>query len=103
MKDEYDFSKAQRGRFFREAAVLAPPVHLDPEVLAFLSDNHIDPDIAMFDKFASVCRRQAFIDFERKPLIIIQETFDRLLHKRLRRAALLRRHTRQFSLLFRCQ
>ncbi len=37
MKDEYDFSKAERGRFIREAAVLAPPVHLDPEVLAFLS------------------------------------------------------------------
>jgi hypothetical protein len=37
MKDEYDFSKAQRGRFYRPGAVLAPPVHLEPEVLAFLS------------------------------------------------------------------
>jgi len=37
MKDEYDFSKAERGRFFRPDAVLAPPVHLDPEVLAFLA------------------------------------------------------------------
>ena len=37
MKDEYDFSKAQRGRFFRQGAVLAPAVHLDPEVLAFLT------------------------------------------------------------------
>jgi hypothetical protein len=37
MKDEYDFSKAQRGRFFRRDAVLTPPVHLDPEVLAFLT------------------------------------------------------------------
>jgi hypothetical protein len=37
MKDEYDFSNAERGRFFRQGAVLAPPVHLDPEVLAFLS------------------------------------------------------------------
>jgi hypothetical protein len=37
MKDEYDFSNAKRGRFFRQGAVLAPPVHLDPEVLAFLS------------------------------------------------------------------
>src|ERR1700730_16231978 len=56
-------------------------------------------DIAMFDKFAPVCRRQALIDFARKPLVIIQEAFDRLLHKRFRRAALLRRHARQFSLL----
>jgi len=37
MKDEYDFSKAERGRFFRRDAVLAPPVHLDPEVLSFLT------------------------------------------------------------------
>jgi hypothetical protein len=37
MKDEYDFSKAPRGRFYRENAVLAPPVHLDAEVLAFLT------------------------------------------------------------------
>jgi hypothetical protein len=37
MKDEYDFSKAERGRFYRPDAVLVPPVHLDPEVLAFLT------------------------------------------------------------------
>ncbi len=37
MKNEYDFSKAERGRFFRPDAILAPPVHLDPEVLAFLT------------------------------------------------------------------
>jgi hypothetical protein len=37
MKDEYDFSNAERGRFYRPGAILAPPVHLDPEVLAFLS------------------------------------------------------------------
>jgi hypothetical protein len=36
MKDEYDFSKAERGRFFRQDAIPSPPVHLDPEVLAFL-------------------------------------------------------------------
>jgi len=39
MKDEYDFSKAERGRFYRKDAVLAPPVHLDPEVLAFLTSR----------------------------------------------------------------
>ena len=37
MKDEYDFSKAERGRFYRPSAVLNPPVHLKPEVLAFLT------------------------------------------------------------------
>jgi predicted HicB family RNase H-like nuclease len=37
MKDEYDFSQAERGRFYRKDAALVPPVHLDPEVLTFLT------------------------------------------------------------------
>ena len=36
---EYDFSNAERGRFHRQGAVLAAPVHLDPEVLAILSEH----------------------------------------------------------------
>jgi hypothetical protein len=37
MKDEYDFSKGERGKFYRPDAVLNPPVHIDPEVRAFLT------------------------------------------------------------------
>jgi hypothetical protein len=37
MKDEYDFSKTDRGRFYRKDTTLVPPVHLDPDVLAFLT------------------------------------------------------------------
>ncbi len=37
MKNRYDFSNAERGRFFREGARLVPPVHLEPEVLDYLS------------------------------------------------------------------
>jgi hypothetical protein len=37
MRDEYDFSKGERGKFHRPDAVLAPPIHLDPAVLAFLT------------------------------------------------------------------
>jgi hypothetical protein len=36
MKDEYDFSNAERGKFYRPDAQLVPPVHLDPEVLNYL-------------------------------------------------------------------
>jgi hypothetical protein len=36
MAEEYDFSKGERGKFHRPGAVLSPPVHLEPEVLAFL-------------------------------------------------------------------
>jgi hypothetical protein len=39
MKAEYDFTGAERGKFFRENAVLVPPVHLEPEVLAYLQDR----------------------------------------------------------------
>ena len=34
MKDEYDFSRAERGRFYRKNAVLMMPVHLDPVLAA---------------------------------------------------------------------
>jgi uncharacterized DUF497 family protein len=37
MRDEYDFSKGERGKFHRPDAVLTPPVHLDPAVLTFLT------------------------------------------------------------------
>ena len=36
MKDEYDFSKGQRGKFHREGLELIPPVHLEPDVLKYL-------------------------------------------------------------------
>jgi len=37
MKDEYDFSKGERGKFYREGAELVPPVHLEPDILRYLS------------------------------------------------------------------
>jgi len=36
MKDEYDFSKGVRGKFFRPNLRLIPPLRLEPEVLDFL-------------------------------------------------------------------
>ncbi len=37
MKKEYDFSKAERGKFYRSGARLNLPVYLDPEVQARLT------------------------------------------------------------------
>lgn len=37
MKDAYDFSKAERGKFFRKNAALNIPVYLEPELRRFLS------------------------------------------------------------------
>jgi hypothetical protein len=39
MKDEYDFSTAERGKFYRKGARLIPPVHLDPDVLDYLTER----------------------------------------------------------------
>jgi hypothetical protein len=39
LKDEYDFKGAERGKFYREDAVLIPPVTLDPAVLEFLLER----------------------------------------------------------------
>ena len=39
MKDEYDFSGATRGKFARADAQLIPPIHLDADVLAYLTDR----------------------------------------------------------------
>lgn len=36
MKKEYDFSKAERGRFYRRGAIFNLPVYLDKENRAFV-------------------------------------------------------------------
>lgn len=36
MKEEYDFSKGERGKFFRPDAELNTPVYLDADVASFL-------------------------------------------------------------------
>ena len=37
MKDEYDFSNSQRGKFYKPDLRLIPPVRLEPQVLDFLA------------------------------------------------------------------
>ncbi len=37
MREEYDFSKAEQGKFFSADAELVPLIHLEPEVLSYLS------------------------------------------------------------------
>jgi hypothetical protein len=37
MKDEYDFSRGRRGKYFYEGAAVVPPVRLDSDVLSYLS------------------------------------------------------------------
>lgn len=39
MKQEYDFSKAERGKFYRPNAKLNLPVYLDDDVRNYLADK----------------------------------------------------------------
>jgi len=39
MKPEYDFSQAERGKFFRKDAVLDLPVYLDADVRDWLTER----------------------------------------------------------------
>jgi len=39
MKSEYDFSKAERGKFFRKDAVLDLPVYLEAGVRDYLTER----------------------------------------------------------------
>ncbi|MCU7951915.1 MAG: hypothetical protein KZQ64_00645 [gamma proteobacterium symbiont of Bathyaustriella thionipta] len=39
MKQEYDFSKAERGKFYRPDAQMNLPVYLDDEVKSYLSER----------------------------------------------------------------
>ncbi len=39
MKEEYDFSKGERGRFYRDGATINIPVYLDQDVKHFLTDK----------------------------------------------------------------
>ena len=39
MKEEYDFTKGERGKFYRPNAILNLPVYLDPDVLDYFSSK----------------------------------------------------------------
>jgi hypothetical protein len=39
MKDEYDFSKGERGKFYRPGVKLQLPVYLDDEVRTYLQER----------------------------------------------------------------
>ena len=42
MRDEYNFTEGQRGKFYREGVRLVPPVHLEPDVLVYLAERAKD-------------------------------------------------------------
>ncbi len=49
MKDEYDFSKGERGKFYNPDAVFSFPVYLEPDVDSFLSTLADEKDTSVED------------------------------------------------------
>jgi len=49
MKAEYDFSKAERGKFYHPDAVFSLPVYLEPDVDEFLSKLAEQKDLDVQD------------------------------------------------------
>ena len=49
MKSEYDFSKGERGRFYKPDAVFSFPVYLEPDVDSFLSTLADEKDTSVQD------------------------------------------------------
>jgi hypothetical protein len=57
MKDEYDFSKGERGKFYRPDARFNIPVYLDEEVLAYLSEKAISKGAEVSQLVNEILRR----------------------------------------------
>lgn len=49
MKARYDFSKAERGKFYHPNAVFIFPVYLEPDVNEFLNDVATKKNVDMQD------------------------------------------------------
>jgi hypothetical protein len=57
MKDEYDFSAGERGKFYRPDAELVAPVYLQSDVLSYLSDRAEAKGVEVDDLVNDLLRR----------------------------------------------
>lgn len=57
MKREYDFSKGERGKFYRPDARFNTPIYLDEEVLAYLSEKARSKGVEVGQLINEILRR----------------------------------------------
>ncbi len=57
MKDEYDFSVAERGKFFRHDNQPVPPIHLDADILEYLMSRAQARGASLSDLVNSLLRK----------------------------------------------
>jgi hypothetical protein len=63
MKDEYDFSNAERGKFYSPGAKFHTPVYLDDDVFRYFSDRADTKGVAVEDLINQMLRSDmALID-----------------------------------------
>jgi hypothetical protein len=58
MKPEYDFSKCERGKFFRPNAELRLPIYLNAEVQAYLAERAAQKGIPLGEMVNALLKQE---------------------------------------------
>ncbi len=58
MKSEYDFSKGERGKFFRPDAELRLPIYLDADVQRYLAERAADKGVPLGEMVNELLKRE---------------------------------------------
>ena len=58
MKPEYDFSKGERGKFFRPDAELRWPIYLNADIQAYLAERAARKGIPLGDMVNALLKQQ---------------------------------------------
>jgi len=58
MKSEYDFSKGERGKFFRQDAEMRLPIYLDADVQRYLIERAADKGVPLGEMVNGLLKRE---------------------------------------------
>ena len=58
MKSEYNFSKGERGKFFRADAELRLPIYLDADVQHYLAERAADKGVPLGEMVNGLLKRE---------------------------------------------
>ena len=61
MKHEYDFSKGERGKFFRPNAELQLPIYLNADVQAYLAERAAEKGIPLGEMVNALLKQEILI------------------------------------------
>ena len=58
MKSEYDFSKGERGKFFKADAELRLPIYLDADIQRYLTERAADKGVPLGEMVNGLLKRE---------------------------------------------